>query len=184
MSFFRDKEIQTLLQQALKFTGDDLQANRLNRLSEGQIATLKAERFWAMFIIGTIGVVIAAFILFSSAPLVIAFIPAAIALAICAIVHFTTEAVLQHGKVESVTGIVRRSMSVSADISKKHVHISTNYQILIGDKSFSVAKNVHDAFVESEVYTLYYIQNNRILSGEMTNPSEGFEQRKAHQTEL
>lgn len=174
MSFFREKEIQALLQRALNFSDGDLQANRVGLLSDDQKAALRTERLWALFIVGTIGTVISIFILFASVPLVVALIPISVALFICAVVHLNTEALLQRGTVDSVTGIARRSISVTASQSgeKKHVTINTHYQILIGDKSFGVGKTLYDAFVESEVYTLYYIQSVRILSGEMILPAQ------------
>ena len=186
MIFSREKEVQTLLQQALKFTRDELQANRLDTLSDAQIKALREERLWNIIgytIIVTLFVIIILHpVNFIILMLIMLFVSPLIAIPSFWI-YFKIEKAIVQGKTEKVTGIIRRSI----DFQYRHRRRSrAKYQILIGQTHFNVPKHVHDAFIESEVYTLYYIPNmKRIVSGEMTNPFENIHQRKLkHQEEI
>jgi hypothetical protein len=156
------------LQQALGFTDDDLQANRLSNLSDAQKTRLRGERFWDIVFIIVFGLIIGVFLLPLSNPPFIVLIPIAIALIISAVFHLKIKAQVQPGRVKSVTGKARRSAHMLYNV--RTASSSTYYKIQIGNKSFNVAKPIYDAFAESEAYTLYYVPgSSRIMSGEKSS---------------
>jgi hypothetical protein len=182
MGLMREKEIQTLLQRALKFTGEDLRANQAGEMTEAQKTALRQERFWTIISYAIVGVLVAALLsrpfmallaVLYITPIVFLFTGGALWS------YYRLKRAIEENEIESVTGIVRRSIEFDKVYRRRRRRFKPKYQILIADETFDVEKSVHDAFVESETYTIYYIPSlERIVSGEMTFAADRATQHK------
>jgi hypothetical protein len=182
VSLLREKEIQTLLQRALNFTREDLKTNRTGVMTDAQSQALQQELFWTVIGYVVIGALVALLLSRSLMGLLAAvYIVPIIFMVIGGSLwsSYRLKRAIEKNEIESVTGIVRRSIEFDRTYRRRRRRIKARYQILIADEIFEVDKSVHDAFVESETYTIYYIPSlERVISGEMASTSDSIPQRK------
>jgi len=162
------------LMRTMKFGGKDLQANRDGFLTDNQRRSIQRGQMWGAIFWWIMAVVFASPAIFIATQQawqnqfgVWALIIASLACVTAAFWQQSkTRRVLKHNQTASVQGAVRRTMQL---VYTGKVMIPM-FQVIVGDKTFTVPKNVHDAFIEGDDYTLYYVpETNQLLSAEETN---------------
>ena len=156
---------QDLLMEALRFTAEDLEANRAGRLGPGNVARLNGSRLtnvWLAVIsgivCGVLGLVGLAANSISTVCLAQAGFFVVFSLGVLIYNWWKARKLagdLNRGQVEAIQGIVTL---VAASTGRSSI-----YRLGIGDEQFTVKAKVYNAFKNRDPYVIYYVPSSRNL---------------------
>jgi hypothetical protein len=173
------EQLNNSLQKALKFSPNDLEANRRGRLSEKQRLTLQNQLIWLLFVIpafviywGLCSNSIMSFLTLrfkspETSRLIFVGSSAVVAVVLC-IVSVQTLVDCLRGKV----GTIETTLGLEI---RKGPKDSTVLMVDTGERIFKVERDVFEAFHDGEHYAIYYLPlSNRIVAAEWILPQEAY----------
>jgi hypothetical protein len=152
------------LMNAIGFTDEDLEANRLGVVTEAQRKQIQSSSGCleaGLCLLAIAFVIYGVFELKDAALIGVMVVFAIMSVGSALWIHYQTQKVLRDNTVASVTGRLTRS-TYQVHTGRTY---ATKYQVTVQGKKFHVEKRAYEAFTNGRPYTLYYMpQTQQLLS--------------------